>query len=148
MSISFQHTHFSARELLFRCHGNEKLWVNGMMNLRCLKTFNQSWLSWRVIVLIAGGTRGGSDLRLFLRPFSGLNLMSLKQMASFFGFSLARSSEGLSSCWRCWSCLWECSWSDTGLVRVHGEQRCAHSKDNWAEGQREVSGLYWHRAGA
>lgn len=44
--------------------------------------------------------------------------MSLMQIA-FFILSLARSSEGLSSCWRCWMCLWECSWPDTGLVRVH-----------------------------
>lgn len=56
-----------------------------MMNLPCLKIFNQGWLSWRVIVLAVGGTRWGSDLCIFQRPFPSLNMMSLMQIAFFFG---------------------------------------------------------------
>lgn len=128
-----------ARELLFRCHGNEKLWE-----------LMEWWISiaWRLSIKARclGELLFSLQEELeevvtyvsFLRFFSGLNLMTLKQITSFFfGLSLARSSEGLSSCWWCWMCLWECSWSDTGLVRVHVGQCYAHSKDNWAEGQGE-----------
>lgn len=58
-----------------------------MMNLHCLKTFNQGWLSWRGIVLIVGQARGGSDLCPFLRPFYGLTTMSVMQIAVFHTLS-------------------------------------------------------------
>ena len=111
-----------AWELLFRCHGNEKwelmewwISISGRISIKAG--------SLGELLFSAGGTRGGSDLCLFLRPFSGINMMSLMKIA-FFILSLARSSGGLSSHWECWMCLWECSWPDIGLVRVHLGQCC------------------------
>lgn len=113
-------SHF-AWKLLFHCHGNEKLWE-----------LMEWWISiaWRLsikagcleeLLFSVGGTRGGSDLCLSLRPFSGPKMMSLMQI-SFFILSLARSPGGLSSCWQCHVCPWECSWPGTDFGRTHLEQ--------------------------
>lgn len=92
MSISFQNACFSfcMKTMLSLPWKWEIVRINGMMNPHCLKTFNQGWLSWRVIVLSVGGTREGSDPFLSLRPFSGPKMMSMMQI-SFFILSLARS---------------------------------------------------------
>lgn len=83
MSISFQHACFSAcmKTAVLLSWKWEIVRVNGMMNLRCLKSFSQSRLSERVIVLCVGGIRGGSDLCPCLKPFSGLKMMSMIQIA-------------------------------------------------------------------